>query len=47
MNKIERRAFSLPVEHVDFNDEKSNSGSFGSASEVFRVSPAAKTGSQF
>jgi antitoxin ParD1/3/4 len=37
MNKIEKRTFSLPVEHADFIDEKVNSGSYASASEVVRA----------
>ena len=37
MNKIEKRTFSLPVEHADFIDEKVSSGSYASASEVVRA----------
>jgi antitoxin ParD1/3/4 len=37
MNKIEKRTFSLPVEHADFIDEKVLSGSYASASEVVRA----------
>jgi antitoxin ParD1/3/4 len=37
VNKIEKRTFSLPVEHADFIDEKVSSGSYASASEVVRA----------
>lgn len=37
MNKIEKRTFSLPVEHADFIDEKVRAGSYASASEVVRA----------
>ena len=47
MNKIEKRTFSLPTEHIDFNGEKFNSSCHDSASEVVYAKPAAKTGSQF
>jgi antitoxin ParD1/3/4 len=37
VNKIEKRTFSLPLEHTDFIDEKVSSGSYASASEVVRA----------
>jgi antitoxin ParD1/3/4 len=37
INKIEKRTFSLPVEHADFIDQKVSSGSYASASEVVRA----------
>lgn len=37
MNTIEKRTFSLPIEHTDFIDEKVSSGAYASASEVVRA----------
>jgi antitoxin ParD1/3/4 len=37
MNKIEKRTFSLPIEHADFIDAKVTSGPYASASEVVRA----------
>lgn len=37
MNKIEKRTFSLPAEHAGYIDDKVNSGSYASASEVVRA----------